>query len=186
MPQLSRAALILVSSVLVLTGGFAQADPSPPPAKTFSLKSEGPVQPVKFDDGKYVDKDGSPTYRISQGGKMVDWSTMSGYLRYNANCIACHGPDGAGSSYAPSLVDALKHDDYPTFVGIVAGGKKDVNAAEQLVMPSFGENRNVMCYIDDIYVYLRARSDGVVGRGRPSEHEPKSEAFKKHEDECMG
>ena len=24
-----------------------------------------------------------------------------------------------------------------------------------------------MLYLDDIYVYLKARSDGVMGRGRP-------------------
>ncbi|NEU10954.1 c-type cytochrome, methanol metabolism-related [Methylobacterium sp. BTF04] len=163
--------------------GAANADPAPDAA---SLKSEGPVQPTKVEDGKYTDKDGTPTYRVTEGGKQVDWSSMSGYLRYNANCIVCHGPDGAGSTYAPSLVDALKHDDYATFVGIVAGGKKDVNASEQLVMPAFGENKNVMCYIDDVYVYLRARSDGVIGRGRPAEHEPKSATFKKAEDACMG
>jgi len=28
------------------------------------------------------------------------------------------------------------------------------------VMPSFGADRNVMCYLDDIYLYLRVRSDG--------------------------
>ena len=30
-----------------------------------------------------------------------------------------------------------------------------------------------MCYIDAIYVYLRARADGAIGRGRPAEHDPK-------------
>jgi hypothetical protein len=32
-------------------------------------------------------------------------------------------------------------------------------------MPAFGTNPNVMCYLDDIYAYLRARSDGVIGAG---------------------
>ena len=40
------------------------------------------------------------------------------------------------------------------------------------VMPFFGKNKNVACYFDDIYVYLRARSNGAVGRGRPAKHEP--------------
>ena len=53
-------------------------------------------------------------------------------------------------------------------------------------MPSFGTNRNVMCYIDPIYVYLRARSDGALGRQRPEKHEPKPDAFTKAEDSCMG
>ncbi|KQO65477.1 c-type cytochrome, methanol metabolism-related [Methylobacterium sp. Leaf88] len=181
----SSTATLFASTLLVLGASPGRADPTPPSPDP-TLKSEGPTQPAKVDDGSYVDKDGTPTYHVTQGGKMVDWPAMSGYVRYNANCIVCHGPDGAGSTYAPSLVEALKRDDYATFVGIVAGGKKDVNSAQQLVMPAFGDNRNVMCYIDDVYVYLRARADGVIGRGRPAEHEPKSESFKKREDACMG
>jgi hypothetical protein len=34
-------------------------------------------------------------------------------------------------------------------------------------MPAFGQVEDVATYIDDIYGYLKARSDGVVGRGRP-------------------
>jgi len=180
------ASALLFSSVPQAFFGVPQAWADPTPAPAPSLKSEGPTQPATFEDGNYKDKDGTPTYHVTQTGKMVDWPTMAGYLRYNSNCIVCHGPDGAGSTYAPSLVEALKHDDYATFVGIVAGGKKDISSSQELVMPAFGENRNVMCYIDDIYVYLRARSDGVVGRGRPAEHEPKSDAYKKREDACMG
>lgn len=40
-------------------------------------------------------------------------------------------------------------------------------ASEQSVMPSFGEIEDVMLYIDDIYSYLKARTDGVLGHGRP-------------------
>jgi hypothetical protein len=53
-------------------------------------------------------------------------------------------------------------------------------------MPAEGENKNVMCYIDAIYTYLRARADGVVSRGRPGKHAPKPASFVKAEDECMG
>ena len=67
--------------------------------------------------------------------------------------------------------NSLKTLSYNDFLGIVAGGKKDVNAAQDLVMPSFGLNKNVMCYIDDIYVYLRARANDAVGRERPAKHE---------------
>ena len=42
-----------------------------------------------------------------------------------------------------------------------------------------------MCYIDPIYVYLRARSDDAVGRGRPQKFQPKSAAFAQAEDSCM-
>lgn len=149
------------------------------------LASDGPTQPAKVVDGRYFDSAGIPTYRVSEGGKRVDWPSMSGYLRYNATCIVCHGPDGLGSTYAPSLVDALKSDDYATFKRTVLTGKQNVNAAQELVMPAFANDRNVTCYLDDIYVYLRGRSDGAIPRGRPAEHEPITDAFRKHEDACM-
>jgi hypothetical protein len=76
--------------------------------------------------------------------------------------------------------------DYGTFLATVAGGKKDVSASQQLVMPSLGMNKNVMSYVDAIYVYLRARSTGAIGRGRPTAHEPKPAAFTTAEDSCMG
>ena len=52
-------------------------------------------------------------------------------------------------------------------------------------MPALGDNKNVMCYLDAIYVYLRARSNGAIGRGRPADHEPKPAAFSVAEDDCM-
>jgi hypothetical protein len=53
-------------------------------------------------------------------------------------------------------------------------------------MPANGDNKNVMCFIDAIYIYLRARADDAIGRGRPEKHAAKPEAFTKAEDECMG
>ena len=139
---------------------------------------------VNAQDGEYFDASGSPTYHVAQDGT-ADWYSYEGYLRYGANCQQCHGPDGLGSSYAPSLVHSLQTLGYADFDAAVAGGKTDVNAAQELVMPAFGTNPNVMCYIDAIYVYLRARSDGALGRERPEAHEPKPEAFAKAEDACM-
>lgn len=140
---------------------------------------------VKKEGGKYFDAKGDPTYKIGLDGK-VDWYTFSGYRRFNGTCDVCHGPDGAGSSFGPDLTQALKSLDYSDFAGIVSGGKQDVNTAQTLVMPAFGTNKNVMCYLDDIYVYLRARSDGAMGRGRPASHEAKSKEATDYENSCMG
>src|SRR6478735_3661130 len=157
-----------ILAAALLAGGLGHAA-SPP----------GDPAVASVQDGEYRDKNGDPTYKIGDGN--VDWYTYSGYVRYGANCLQCHGPDGLGSSYAPSLVDALKTMAYADFAAIVAGGKQEVGAAQQLVMPSFGTNPNVMCYLDPIYVYLRARSTGALGRDRPDKHEPKPEAFTKAE-----
>ncbi len=124
-------------------------------------------------------------YKIEKDGT-VDWATFSGFRRFNSECYVCHGPDGVGSTFAPALVDSLKTMTYEQFLDIVTNGKTEVNTAVQKKMPTFGTNPNVMCYIDDIYAYLKARSDGVLGRGRPAKHAEKSQEAKDAEDACMG
>lgn len=167
-PHLAGAAGIALLAIV----GVAYADGS------------GDPKAVSEQDGKWLDKNGTPTFHID--GKKVDYYTYAGYLRYAANCLQCHGPDGLGSTYAPSLVVSLQHLSYQDFISTVSGGKQDVTAAQTLVMPALGANRNVMCYIDAIYVYLRARSDGALGRERPQEHEPKPKAYTEAENQCMG
>jgi methanol metabolism-related c-type cytochrome len=124
-------------------------------------------------------------YKIEKDGT-VDWATFNGYRRFNANCETCHGFDGEGSSFGPRLVDSLKTMSHDKFVEIVTNGKQDVNAAQTLKMPAFGTNPNVMCYIDDIYAYLKARADGALGRGRPEKHAPKPQSAIEAENACMG
>ena len=151
-----------------------------------AVATVGAQELKKNEQGKYIDKNGNPTYRIASDGT-VDWFTYSGYRRYGANCMTCHGPDGEGSSYAPSLVEAMKNLTYQQFQDVVINGKKDVGTGTaNIVMPAFGVNPNVMCYLDDIYVYLRARADGKLPRGRPEKFEPKSKEADAAENACMG
>ncbi|PLU80213.1 c-type cytochrome, methanol metabolism-related, partial [Sinorhizobium medicae] len=98
----------------------------------------------------------------------------------------CHGPEGEGSSYAPALKTSAINMDYYDFVDVVTNGRKKVSAAENSVMPAFGENVNVMCYLDDIYVYLKARGADALPRGRPAKKEAKSDAIKDAEKACLG
>lgn len=140
---------------------------------------------VSSTDGEYSDAQGNPTFKIDKDGT-VDWYTSVGYIRYTANCMQCHGPDGLGSSFAPSLVDSLQTLNYSQFVDTVTNGKKNVSASQDLVMPAFGTNPNVMCFLDAIFVYLRARSDGALGRGQPQKNAPKPAGYSATEDACMG
>ncbi len=152
-----------------------------------SALADAPSDPkaVKQDKGKYVDAKGDPTFNVTPDGT-VDWYTYSGFRRYHSECHVCHGPDGEGSTYAPALKESVKHIDYAEFVGIVVGGKQDLAGGENKVMPALGENKNVMCYIDDIYVYLRARSVDAVGRARPTKHEEKPPEAGAAEQKCHG
>jgi methanol metabolism-related c-type cytochrome len=165
--------LVFVAAAVTSTFGPALADGS------------GDPTPVKDDDGKWYDNNGNPTFHITKDGK-VDWYTFSGFRRYNSSCIVCHGPDGGGSTYAPALTDSLKALSYSDFVNTVVNGKQDVSTASEKVMPALGTNPNVMCYLDDIFVYLRARSDGALRGGRPQEHAEKPKAAEQAENGCMG
>jgi methanol metabolism-related c-type cytochrome len=165
--------LIVATLVLVAPGKVAfAADATDPTA-------------VKSEDGKYLDKEGNPTFKVAADGT-VDWYTYSGFRRYHSECHVCHGPDGMGSTYAPALKDSLKTMSYGDFLGVVASGRKNVNTAQESVMPAFGDNPNVACYMDDLYVYLRARAYDAVGRVRPPKREDKPEAYTEAEKSCMG
>ena len=145
----------------------------------------GDPKAVKEDNGKHFDKDDTPTFKIESDGT-VDWYTYSGFRRYHSDCHVCHGPDGEGSTYAPGLKDALKSISYGDFVGATASGRKNVNTASEKVMPAFGTNPNVMCYVDDIFIYLRARANDAVPRGRPAKRAEKPKAAEEAEIKCLG
>jgi hypothetical protein len=87
---------------------------------------------------------------------------------------------------SPALKDSLKTMSYSDFLGVVADGRKNVTTSQENVMPAVGDNPNVACYTDDIYVYLRARANDAVGRVSPAKHEDKPPAAQEAEDVCMG
>jgi methanol metabolism-related c-type cytochrome len=164
---------VAATIAVVASGGFAFAEDAVDPTA------------VKSEDGKYLDKEGNPTFKVAPDGT-VDWYTYSGYRRYHSECHVCHGPDGEGSTYAPGLKNSIKTISYGDFLEVVASGRKNVSTSQGSVMPAFGDNPNVACYMDDLYVYLRARAYDAVGRMRPAKHEDKPPAAQQAEDSCMG
>ncbi len=137
------------------------------------------------EDGKYYTDEYVPTFNIQEDGT-VDWFTYSGFRRYHSECHVCHGPDGEGSTYAPALKASAVDMDYYDFIDVVTNGRTVVNASENSVMPGFGTNPNVMCYLDDIYVYLKARGAEALPRGRPRKKEAKLDVVREDENACLG
>ena len=103
---------------------------------------------------------GARLYRIVDG--KVDARTYNGFRRFHAGCNHCHGQDGLGSTFGPSLVDRLP--DLDAFRRIVRDGTGGGTA----MMKGFADDPNVAPYIDDIFAYLQARHDGALDRGRPT------------------
>jgi methanol metabolism-related c-type cytochrome len=148
----------------------------------------------KLEGGKWVLEDGSPTYDVVRDEantdivKKVDWYTYSGWRRYHAECHVCHGPNAEGSTFAPALKDSLKTMDYPKFLQVVSSGQVRDVAGTKYIMPALGDNKNVMCYIDDLYVYLRARSTDALPGGRLSadQRAEKPKEAAEYEKSCLG
>lgn len=157
-------------------------DRTSPPDRVSELAK---VQGFKFEDGRYRNRDGDPQPVVTKD-YMVDWGTWNGFRRYHDACHVCHGPNALGSSFAPALADSLKTVDYDTFLATVSSGKKENKGGTEFVMPSFGEDKNIMCYIDDIYTYIKARSLNIMPPGRPAGREDISPEAKKAADDCTG
>ena len=145
---------------------------------------------AEFKDGKWVLPDGTPTFRVCKKDNtlVVDWATYNGYRRYHGECHVCHGPNGLGSTYAPALAESLKNMPFGDFLGIVASGRVRDEAGTKFVMPAFGDNKNVMCFINDLYVYLKARSTGALPAGQLGgrNRDEKPEQAKAEEKACLG
>ncbi len=188
---MGRISFSLLVAAIAL-GGFgmsAKAEDTPDIPPMVELPDGSKTQKgAKNEDGKWVLPDGSTTYRVKKDGGL-DWYSYSGFKRYHdvGGCTQCHGPAGQGSTYAPELVKSLKTMDYGTFLGIVSSGRIRMQGATEYVMPALGDNKNVMCYIEDIYAYLRGRSQGAINQFRPDARtrDPKPEQAKIYEKECF-
>ena len=86
---------------------------------------------------------------------------LDGFRAYHSVCNHCHGPDGLGTSFGPSLVDTPPDADQ--FISAIRKGASGTAG----VMKGFDGNPGVMRRADAILAYIQARSTGALGRGRP-------------------
>lgn len=105
---------------------------------------------------------GPGDYTVIDG--KVDEGTYDGYMAYTRSCMACHGPDGLGSSFAPSLIQVVERRNFGEFSQTVASG---MEIQPGKVMPSFADDEYVLNNLENIYSYMKARGAGDLGRGRP-------------------
>ncbi|MCG7945488.1 MAG: cytochrome C [Candidatus Thiodiazotropha taylori] len=135
---------ILLATLALTYSITCYATPSKADYRSFQ---PSPDQPYYFEDGK------------------VDFGTYNGFRRYHADCHVCHGPAGLGSSYAPALLESLKVMTWGDFVNVVISGRE---GRDNMIMPSFAKNVDIVTNLSDIYAYLKARADGVIGATRPA------------------
>lgn len=98
-------------------------------------------------------------YTVVDGYK-VDAKTLQGFRTWRqAACDRCHGANQEGL-VGPSLVASLKTLSKEEFVKTVRDGRLDKG------MQSFGTSPAVMENMDNLYAYLKGRSDGAITRAK--------------------
>jgi mono/diheme cytochrome c family protein len=97
-------------------------------------------------------------YKVVDGNK-VDNDTLQGWRTWRAlACERCHGAKQEGM-VGPSLVDALKTLDKNEFHRTVFGGRVDKG------MPDFSASQMMQKNWENLYAYLKGRSDGKINPG---------------------
>ena len=103
-----------------------------------------------------------PLYKVVDGYK-VDSETMKGFRAWRAAaCDRCHGANQEGM-VGPSLITNMKTLSKADFIKVVKDGRLDKG------MQSFGNSPMVMDNIDQLYAYLKGRSDGAITRAKVEE-----------------
>jgi mono/diheme cytochrome c family protein len=97
-------------------------------------------------------------YTVKDGNK-VDDKTLQGWKTWRAMaCERCHGPEQEGL-VGPSLVNSLKtlsKDDFHTTIK---------NGRPEKGMPNFGGVKTVQDNWENLYNYLKGRSEGKIAPG---------------------
>ena len=101
-------------------------------------------------------------YTVVDGYK-VDARTMDGFRAWRAAaCDRCHGASQQGL-VGPSLLESFKTINKDTFAKTVKEGRLEKG------MPSFSESPTVMQHMDELYAYLKGRSNGDITRAKVEE-----------------
>jgi len=126
------------------------------------MKLLAPLLTVVFLAAPAAHAQDNKLYTVVDGYK-VDAKTMQGFRTWRqAACDRCHGANQEGL-VGPSLVNSLKTLSKEEFVVTVRDGRL------QKGMQSFGTSPAVMDNMDNLYAYLKGRSDGAITRAKVEE-----------------
>ncbi|EGW21491.1 c-type cytochrome [Methylobacter tundripaludum] len=91
-------------------------------------------------------------------GHKVDKAAFNGWNIYRTEaCGNCHEATGEGNVSNPNLLQTMKNQTKEHFRKVIIDGHRS--------MYSFSGNKTVVDGVDDLYVYLKGRSDGAIPAG---------------------
>ena len=169
------------------TSGVRKADTSAKPtakapAKPKAAPPSATAKPPAQDTGTKTAQDtgtktAQDTGTETAGGELRDkyhpapldtvpQQVYEGWKQFNLNCARCHGEDALGTTIAPHLIVSLKPDGpintKELFMSTVCAGRP------QKGMPAWCSLGLGMDKIEQIYTYVKGRSDGKIHPGRPA------------------
>jgi len=151
----------IVLAVLAGAAALALADDTPPAATPDRGPAAAKQVPTPATPGVAAGGN-TPLYRVVDGNQ-VDHNTMNGWRTWRAMaCERCHGANQEGL-VGPSLVDDMKTMSKEEFTKCVLDGRIDKG------MPNFGGAKSVTDNIDNLYAFLKGRSDGAIATGHLKE-----------------
>jgi len=96
----------------------------------------------------------------------VSQPVYNGWKQFNLNCARCHGEDVLGTTIAPHLIMSLKPNGpintKEIFIQTVCNGRPAKG------MPAWCTLGLDTAKIEQIYSYVKGRSDAKIGPGRPA------------------
>jgi len=97
-------------------------------------------------------------------------NVYDGWKWWHVYCYRCHGVDAIGTTNAPNLTDPARKLSSAEFLKIVSKGipDKGMQAWDKLLEPK---------QINQIHLYVQARTDKVLPAGRPDEVGPNHGAW---------
>lgn len=151
-------ALSQTTSAAMPAAASATTAPAAPAATPIVLaQATTPSEPAKVSAAPA----GGALYTVVDKNK-VDPNTLIGWKTWRAQaCERCHGANQEGL-VGPALVDSLKVLTKDEFMTTLKNGRIEKG------MPNFGGIPAVADNLDNLYAYLKGRSDGAIAPGRLS------------------
>jgi cytochrome c5 len=126
------------------------------PASAALSQATAEATPYTVECGPDAEEGGATVCRVDRG-------TYVGWRTFHAICHTCHAQDAVGSTFAPDLLARMRQIGKPEFMKAMNEGF----TGQMGVMPPWKQDPNVNKYFEELWSFLKARSDGALKPGRP-------------------
>jgi mono/diheme cytochrome c family protein len=134
-----------------------QVAEAPKPTQVAEAPKSDAAKPDAAKPTQVAAAEGAAPYKASEDGKKVDAATYEGYAVYTNVCVPCHGRDATGGmGGGANLIESMKKLSKDEVINVILNGKPGT------LMAGFKTDEKVAKNVENIYNYLKGRSDGKI------------------------